>query len=72
MIYKVVDDARAHLGKAYQEVPLGKGSVDFPNYIKALDEIGYCGFLTIEREVGDDPEKDIRDAVCFLKNLTGR
>ena len=72
MIYKVVDDALAHLGKAYKEVPLGKGSVDFPNYIKALDEIGYQGFLTIEREVGEDPEKDIRDAVVFLKNLTGR
>ena len=68
----MVDDALAHLGKAYREEPLGKGSVDFPNYIKALDEIGYRGFLTIEREVGDDPEKDIRDAVVFLKNLTGR
>ena len=72
MIYKVVDDALAHLGRAYREVPLGQGSVDFHNYIKALDEVGYKGFLTIEREVGDDPAKDIRDAVGFLKNLTGR
>ena len=53
--------------KYYEEVPLGTGSVDFPNYLKALEDIGYRGFLTIEREVGADPEKDIRTAVEFLK-----
>ena len=51
------------------ELPLGTGKVDFPNYLKALEEIGYRGFLTIEREVGDQPEKDIRTAVDFLNNL---
>ena len=52
---------------SFIEVPLGEGSVDFPAYLKALEEIGYDGFLTIEREVGDDPERDIRKAVDFLK-----
>ncbi len=52
---------------SFIEVPLGEGSVDWPNYLKALEEIGYNGFLTIEREVGDDPERDIRAAVEFLK-----
>lgn len=51
------------------ETPLGEGSVDFPNYLKALEEVGFNGFLTIEREVGGQPEKDIRLAVDFLKNL---
>ena len=55
--------------KSYIELPLGTGKVDFPNYLKALDDIGYHGFLTIEREVGEDPEKDIRTAVDFLNNL---
>ena len=54
---------------SFTELPLGKGGVDFKNYLKALDEIGYHGFLTIEREVGDDPEGDIRLAVDFLKDL---
>ncbi len=54
---------------SFTEVPLGTGKVDFPNYLKALDDIGYHGFLTIEREVGDNPEKDIRTAVDFLKKL---
>ncbi len=56
-------------GNSFIEVPLGEGSVPYPEYLAALEEIGYNGFLTIEREVGDDPEKDIRAAVQFLKNL---
>ncbi len=51
----------------YLETPLGEGDVDFENYVKALKEIGYDGFLTIERECGDDPEKDIVKAVEFIK-----
>lgn len=51
----------------FEEVPLGTGSVDFVNYLKALEDIGYKGFLTIEREVGDSPEKDIKTAYDFLK-----
>lgn len=54
---------------SFTELPLGTGKVDFPNYLKALDDIGYHGFLTIEREVGQDPEKDIRTAVDFLNGL---
>lgn len=53
--------------KGFKEVPLGEGQVDWINYIKALKEIGYDGFLTIERECGDDPEKDIILAVNHLK-----
>lgn len=56
-------------GVAFEEKPLGTGSVDFPNYLKALEEIGYKGFLTIEREVGENPEKDIKTAVDFLNNI---
>lgn len=52
---------------SFIELPLGEGDVDFPSYLKALDDIGYQGFLTIEREVGEDPEKDIGLAVRFLR-----
>ena len=54
-------------GPSFLEVPLGEGSVNWDEYLNALREIGFGGFLTIEREVGDDPEKDIRTAVDFLK-----
>ena len=53
----------------YKEVPLGTGSVDYPKYVAALHEIGYRGFLTIEREVGDNPIADITTAVNFLKGI---
>ena len=57
------------MGPSFQELPLGEGRVDFQNYLQALDQIGYRGYLTIEREVGDDPESDIFKAVQFLNNL---
>ncbi len=52
----------------YLEVPLGQGGVDFDNYLAALRDVGYKGYLTIEREVGDDPAADIKMAVDFLHN----
>ena len=49
-----------------KETPLGQGGVDFEKYLKALRDMGYDGYLTIERECGDTPSKDIGDAVKFL------
>jgi len=54
-------------GRLFKEVPLGSGAVDFPAYFAALQEIGYQGYLTIEREVGEQPETDIRQAVEFIE-----
>ncbi len=50
----------------FEEVPLGKGGVNFDTYLAALRGIGYDGYLTIERECGDTPTKDIAEAVKFL------
>lgn len=58
-------------GAGFKEVPPGEGKVDFPAYIAALQEIGYTGYLTIEREVGDKPEEDIRKAVGFIRSFRG-
>lgn len=68
-IYRAVHPVPEEIGgvEFFREVPLGTGSVDFPAYLKALDEIGYKGFLTIEREVGETPEQDIRTAYDFLQ-----
>lgn len=66
IIYGMIEDAIQE-GEAFREVPLGQGQVNFPAYLKALDEINFHGFLTIEREVGENPEQDIRMAVTFLK-----
>lgn len=52
--------------KGHKEQPLGMGDVNFPEYIKAMDSIGYKGFYVIEREVGEDPAGDIAEAKRFL------
>jgi len=70
-IYKAVHPVPEHYRDVqyFKEVPLGTGSVDFPAYIQALEDVGYRGFLTIEREVGDTPEKDISTAADFLSAI---
>jgi L-ribulose-5-phosphate 3-epimerase len=52
-----------------REVPLGEGAVNFPRYLASLRAVGYDGFLTIEREVGERPEEDIRRAIGFLSKM---
>lgn len=66
-IYGII--SREGLVKQYKEMPLGAGSVPYPEYLAALEDIGYRGFLTIEREVGDDPAGDIKTAVEFLTDI---
>lgn len=68
IVYGLIEE-EIQAGQAFIELPLGTGDVDFKNYIKALKDIGYTGFLTIEREVGSDPEADIKTAVDFLKSV---
>ena len=57
----------AETGELFREVPLGEGQVRWDPYLKALKDSGYDGFLTVEREAGNDREKDIATAVTFLK-----
>jgi len=66
-IYGII--SREGLVKQYKEMPLGAGSVPYPEYLAALEDVGYKGFLTIEREVGDDPAGDIKTAVEFLTDI---
>jgi len=54
------------------EVPLGEGDVDIRQYLQTLDEIGYTGPLTIEREIPQEPERqfaEIGAAVQLLRDL---
>ncbi len=54
------------------EVPLNEGAVGMEDYLRTLDEIGYTGPLTIEREIPQDPERqktEIGNAVNLLTQL---
>ena len=66
-IYGIKHDDALVTAPSFEEVPLGEGSVPWDKYLAALNDIGYKGFLTIEREVGDDPARDIGMAVKFLQ-----
>ena len=69
-IYKVTPRPEDLEGiRFFREVPLGEGSVDFKAYLKALEDIGYRGFLTIEREAGEDPSADILIAKNHLLKI---
>src|SRR5467141_7615 len=55
-----------------EEVPIGKGKVDFPRIISRLKELNYRGAVTIEREVsGPQQVEDVRAAKSYLEKLIG-
>ena len=51
------------------EVPLGRGSVDFPGLLGALEELPYRGSFTIARSSAEAPEFEIGEAVKYLRSL---
>jgi sugar phosphate isomerase/epimerase len=55
-----------------EEVPIGKGKVDFSRIVGRLKEIHYQGAITIEREIsGARQIEDVRAAKAYLENLIG-
>jgi sugar phosphate isomerase/epimerase len=55
-----------------EEVPIGKGKVDFPRIIGRLKEMKYGGAMTIEREIsGPQQWEDVRAAKKYLESLIG-
>jgi L-ribulose-5-phosphate 3-epimerase len=53
-----------------EEVPIGKGKVDFPRIIARLKEMKYGGAVTIEREIsGPQQLEDVRAARKYLESL---
>jgi sugar phosphate isomerase/epimerase len=56
------------LSDYFEERPLGQGSVRWKEYVAALREVGYDGYLTIEREVKDKAD-EIVEAVKFLRAM---
>ncbi|MEM7806960.1 MAG: sugar phosphate isomerase/epimerase family protein [Planctomycetota bacterium] len=50
------------------EVPVGDGAVDWPAFVKLLDDAGYGGDCVLEREAGDDRVGDVRKGVAFISD----
>ncbi len=53
----------------FLETPIGQGNVDLKAYLAALKEVGFDGYLTIERETGEDPASDIKAAKATVESL---
>lgn len=55
------------------EVQVGKGRVDYPEYVKKLQSIGFDGAYIIEREIpeGAEQSRDILETVNNLKRWAG-
>jgi sugar phosphate isomerase/epimerase len=52
------------------EVPLGEGDVGMETYLRTLDELGYTGPLTIEREIAQEPERQKEEIGAAVRLLT--
>ena len=53
-----------------EEVPLGDGDVGMEAYLRTLDEIGYTGPLTVEREIPQEPDRQRAEIGHALSVLT--
>ena len=65
------DAHRSGASRAVQEVPVGAGDIDWLQFIALLEEVDYRGWLTIEREVGDNRLADVAAGAAFLRRFVG-
>lgn len=65
------DARQASANRAGQEVPLGHGDIEWMQFLSVLEEIEYRGWLTIERESGDNRLADVAAGVGFLRRFVG-
>jgi sugar phosphate isomerase/epimerase len=65
------DARRSRANRGAQETPLGHGDIDWMAFLGMLEEIEYRGWLTIERESGDNRLADVTEGVGFLRRLVG-
>jgi L-ribulose-5-phosphate 3-epimerase len=66
------DARQATANRAAQEVELGQGDIDWPRYLSVLEEIGYDGWLVVEREGGDRSALDVGAGVRTLRRFVGQ
>lgn len=63
------DARQSSASRSAQEVPLGHGDLDWLQMLGVLEEVEYRGWLTVERESGENRRSDIQAAVAFLRRL---
>ncbi|WP_437223912.1 sugar phosphate isomerase/epimerase family protein [Planctomicrobium sp. SH661] len=66
--FEIRDAIRDYDGRG-KEVPVGRGEVDWDEVAALIEEMGYNGWLNVDRQEGSDQAGDIERAVKYLKNL---
>jgi L-ribulose-5-phosphate 3-epimerase len=58
-------------GQWGEEVPLGKGEVNIPEFIRTLNRVGFQGPICIEREVGNQQKRyaDIAAGLTLVRSM---
>ena len=65
----VVRDAIRDIDGGGIEVPVGRGEVDWDEFIALIGEADYRGWLTVDRTQGEDKRGDLARAIQFLHNV---
>lgn len=60
-----------HLADSNRLMP-GQGHIDFDSGFKALQKIGFTGFMSIECEISVDPVKSYLESAAFLKSFINK
>jgi sugar phosphate isomerase/epimerase len=70
VIHTHARDARtATVSGGAREVPVGAGDVEWVAFVATLESIDYRGYLTVDREAGEDRFADVTAGVQFLKRF---
>ena len=56
----------------YEDAPLGQGDVNIEACLRKLNDLGYAGALTIEREYSPDQAGDLKAALALLESLRAK
>ena len=64
-----IEQLIAESGALFAETNIGDGDVNWPEYVKALQESGFDGPLVIEREVSEKSFDEVCRSVSFIEYL---
>jgi len=70
LVHVQIHDAIRDVDGRNLEVPVGRGEVAWDELLPTIDEIGYNGWLTVDRTTGDDKPGDAARAIQFLRRLS--
>lgn len=69
VLHVTARDAMRDYDESTREVVLGRGEVDWIEFLPLLLEADYAGWITVQRTQGEDRAGDARRALVYLQNV---